>query len=93
MPDHLHCIWTLPPGDGDFPTRWRLVKTWFTKHCLEALRCVPDAARLKKGGQVIWQHCYWEHLIRDEADLARHVDYIHYNPVKHGLVGSAVDWP
>ena len=93
MPDHLHCIWTLPPGDWDFPTRWRLVKTWFTKHCPEALRCVPDAARFKKGGQAIWQHRYWEHLIRDHADLARHVDYIHYNPVKHGLVGSAGAWP
>ena len=93
MPDHLHCIWTLPPDDADFSTRWRLIKTWFSKHCPDALRCTPDAARLKKGEQAIWQHRYWEHQIRDETDFARHVDYIHYNPVKHGLARSPLDWP
>ena len=95
MPDHLHSIWTLPPDDGDFATRWRLIKTWFTKHCDPVLRSVPDAARKAKQEQeqAIWQHRYWEHLLRDEDDFARHVDYIHYNPVKHGLVKSPMDWP
>ena len=82
MPDHLHCIWTLPPGDADFSTRWRLIKTWFTKHC-GADGCT----------QAVWQPRYWEHQIRDEADFAHHVDYIHYNPVKHGLAQSPLAWP
>ena len=78
LPDHLHCIWTLPEGDADFMTRWRLIKTWFSKH-----------SDLKN----IWQQRYWEHVLRDERDFANHVDYIHYNPVKHGLVGKVIDWP
>ncbi len=93
MPDHLHCIWTLPPGDVDFSTRWRLVKTGFTKHCPDILRRAPDTARLTRGEQAVWQHRYWEHQIRDEADFARHVDYIHYNPVRHGLARAVLDWP
>ena len=82
MPDHLHCIWTLPPGDADFSTCWRLIKTWFAKHWQPAGR-----------EQAVWQHRYWEHQIRDETDFARHADYIHYNPVKHGLAKSPLDWP
>lgn len=93
MPDHLHCIWTLPPDDADFATRWRLIKTWFTKHCDPALRNITDPARASKHEQSLWQHRYWEHLLRDEVDYERHVNYIHYNPVKHGLVSSAKDWP
>ena len=93
LPDHLHCIWTLPPDDADFATRWRLVKTWFTKHCDPALRAVPNRARVTKRGQAVWQHRYWEHLLRDEADFVRHVEYIHYNPVKHGHAAAPMDWP
>ena len=93
MPDHLHCIWTLPPGDGGFSTRWRLIKTWFTKHCAAELRTPPNAARLNKEEQAIWQHRFWEHVLRDETDYARHIEYIHYNPVKHGYVSSPLDWP
>lgn len=78
LPDHLHCIWTLPEGDADFMTRWRLVNTWFSKR--------SDC----KG---IWQRRYREHLLRDERDFANHVDYIHFNPVKHGLVTRVADWP
>ena len=92
MPDHLHCIWTLPPGDSDFSTRWRLIKTWFTKHCDSDIRQTPDDARQKKQEQAIWQHRYWEHLLRDEEDYRRHVGYIHYNPVKHGYVTAPVNW-
>ena len=93
MPDHLHCIWTLPSDDADFATRWRLIKTWFTKHCSPALRAEPNPARTAKREQAVWQHRYWEHLLRDESDFTRHVDYIHYNPVKHGLAVSPIDWP
>jgi putative transposase len=93
LPDHLHCIWTLPPDDADFATRWRLIKTWFTKHCDPALRLTPDNARVAKREQALWQHRYWEHMLRDETDFVRHVEYIHFNPVKHGLAASSLDWP
>ncbi len=93
MPDHLHCIWILLPDDGDFSTRWRLVKTWFTKHCRAGLRTPPNKARQHKREQAIWQRRYWEHALRDENDFTRYVEYIHYNPVKHGYVGAPREWP
>ena len=93
LPDHLHCIWTLPPGDADYSTRWRLIKTWFSKHCEPPLGMAPNAARTAKRQYTIWQHRYWEHMLRDEADYTRHVEYVHYNPVKHGLAASAMEWP
>ena len=93
LPDHLHCIWTLPSGDADFATRWRLIKTHFTKQCDPALRAEANPARLAKREQAVWQHRYWEHLLRDETDYTQHVEYIHYNPVKHGYVTSAMEWP
>jgi putative transposase len=93
LPDHLHCLWTLPPGDADFSTRWRLVKTWFTKHGDPAWRVAPNHAWSAKRGQAVWPHRHWEHLLRDEADFVRHVEYIHCNPVKHGLVLSPMQWP
>ncbi len=92
LPDHIHCIWTLPAGDADFSTRWRLIKTWFTKHCDEQYKSAPNKARIKKQQQAVWQHRYWEHGIKDEVDFEHHVNYIHYNPVKHGYVERAVDW-
>ena len=93
LPDHIHCIWSLPPEDADFATRWRLIKTWFTKHLLLQEDIRPNRARIKKCQQAIWQHRYWEHLLRDEADYQIHIDYIHYNPVKHGYVSKPVEWP
>jgi putative transposase len=92
MPDHIHCIWTLPPGDVDYPTRWRLIKTWFTKHCNANFKLSPNPARKNKQQQAIWQHRYWEHALRDETDFMRHIEYIHYNPVKHGYVAAPKDW-
>ena len=89
MPDHLHCIWTMPPDDADFATRWRLVKTWFTKNSPQFIRSAPDLARSAKGEQAVWQHRYWEHRVWDDNDYARHVDYIHFNPIKHGLASCA----
>lgn len=93
LPDHLHCVWTLPPGDADFAKRWRLIKTGFTKHCVPALQGIRNPSRQSRGEHAIWQHRYWEHVIRDETDFEHHVDYIHYNPVKHGLAASPMDWP
>jgi len=93
LPDHIHCIWTLPENDTDYATRWRLIKTWFTKHCDVALHADPGGSRESRNEKAIWQHRYWEHVIRDEKDLANHIGYIHYNPVKHGYVKSVRDWP
>jgi len=92
LPDHLHCIWILPESDSDYSIRWRLIKTWFSKHCADALKRPPNKARIKKQQQAIWQHRFWEHVIRDETDYQRHIDYIHYNPVKHGYVERVSDW-
>ena len=83
LPDHLHCIWRLPPDDDDYSTRWLLIKTKFT-------RMLPQSARHARG---VWQRRFWEHLIRDETDFRRHADYIHYNPVKHEHAKSAMQWP
>nr|VFJ66185.1 MAG: putative transposase [Candidatus Kentron sp. DK] len=77
MPDHLHCIWRLPSGDSDFSLRWRLIKTWFSKHCRKDLRMPPNLARQNKRQQAIWQHRFQEHTRRDEMDLIRHTGYIH----------------
>ena len=91
LPDHLHAIWSLPDGDADFATRWRLIKAAFS-------RALPEgegisASRSRKGERGIWQRRFWEHTLRDEHDYSRHVDYVHFNPVKHGLVTQVKDWP
>ena len=90
LPDHIHAIWTLPEDDADYAGRWRLLKSGFT-HAV--VKVGVDMVRNTKGKCNLWQRRYWEHTIRDEADFERHVDYIHYNPVKHGLVGRVADWP
>ena len=92
LPDHLHCLWTLPPGDADFSTRWRLIKSYFSRHCGESCAGPVSASRQRKQEKAVWQRRFWEHQIRDEVDFARHLEYIHYNPVKHGLVESPLDW-
>ncbi|WP_435686092.1 REP-associated tyrosine transposase [Sedimenticola selenatireducens] len=91
LPDHLHAIWTLPEGDSDFAMRWLLTKAGFSRQMPMVER--RSASRKGKGERGIWQRRYWEHLIRDMGDYQRHVDYIHYNPVKHGYVEHAVKWP
>lgn len=91
LPDHLHAIWTLPGHDADFSTRWMLIKAGFSRHIAKDEH--RNASRISKGERGIWQRRYWEHLIRDEGDFERHVDYIHYNPVKHGYVNRAAEWP
>jgi len=93
LPDHLHCIWTLPAGDADYARRWRLVKTAFTRQCPPEWCAVkPVTARTGKRHRCVWQHRYWEHLIRSEADFQAHVEYIHYNPVRHQYVSRPADW-
>jgi putative transposase len=91
LPDHLHAPWALPEGDADFPTHWSLIKSGFSRGLEPAQsRSASKATKREKG---IWQRRYWEHAIRDDADLERHVDYIHFNPVKHGHTTRASDWP
>jgi putative transposase len=91
LPDHLHAVWQLPDEDVDFALRWNLFKSSFSR----GLSAVPTRSKSKitKREKGIWQRRYWEHAIRDDADFERHVDYIHYNPVKHGLVARVADWP
>ena len=92
--DHLHCMWTLPHEDSNYPIRWAMIKVLFTKCYLQGNEVIQPSSnsRLKKGKASVWQRRYWEHTIRDEQDYNRHVDYIHYNPVKHGLVTAPIDW-
>jgi putative transposase len=91
LPDHMHCLWTLPEGDADFSGRWRAIKTGFSKSMV--VREPRSAAMARRGERGIWQNRYWEHTIRDERDYAAHMDYTHFNPVKHGLVQHPADWP
>ena len=90
LPDHLHCVIELPPDDMDFSMRWRLIKMEFSKLLPKTER--RSKVRLKRGERGIWQRRFWEHLIRDEADYRAHMDYVHINPVKHGLVSRVCDW-
>jgi putative transposase len=90
LPNHLHAILTLPPHDSDYQGRWRRIKGHYSSAVIDAGVAVD---RWPDGGLALWQRRFWEHTIRDEGDFARHVDYIHFNPVKHGLVSRVSDWP
>jgi putative transposase len=91
LPDHIHAVWTLPPGDADFSTRWRFIKSRFAQAIPKRESLSP--VREKRGERGIWQRRFWEHLIRDENDYARHIEYCYINPVKHGLVARVQAWP
>ncbi|MDD5056399.1 MAG: transposase [Sideroxydans sp.] len=91
LPNHLHCVIELPPNDADFATRWRLIKMDFSKALPRTERI--SAVRTRRGERGIWQRRYWEHLIRDERDYRAHMDYVHINPLKHGLVERVAEWP
>lgn len=91
LPEHIHAIWKLPAEDSDFALRWMLIKTAFSRGLPHGEH--RSNSRQRKGERGIWQRRYWEHLTRDEADFSRHVDYIHINPVKHGLVSRVAEWP
>lgn len=91
LPDHMHAVWTLPEGDVDYSSRWREIKKRFSK-------ALPpneerSAVRKQNGERGIWQRRFWEHTIKDERDYRHHIDYVHVNPLKHGLVDRVVDWP
>ena len=90
LPDHLNAVITLPADDADFSGRFRRMKSLFTRLVVASgLKCERNA----RGEYALWQRRFWEHTIRDDRDFARHVDYIHFNPVKHGLVTKVADWP
>ena len=91
LPNHLHALCTLPPGDSDFAMRWRLIKTGFARALPQGEKI--SVSRHSKGERGIWQRRYWEHRIRDSADFNQHVAYIHQNPLKHGHVQCVADWP
>ena len=95
LPDHLHCIWTLPSEDADFATRWSLIKRRVSVACSGQYKHAEwlTASKKKHRESTLWQRRYWEHRIRTETDYAQHIDYIHYNPVKHGLCRSPHEWP
>ncbi|MCK4743171.1 MAG: transposase [Sulfuriflexus sp.] len=82
MPDHIHCVWSLPKGDTDYSMRWGLIKAWFKEH-----------AKSRGLSEECWESNYWEHCLSDDRDYQSHLEYIHYNPVKHGLSESAGAWP
>jgi len=102
LPDHLHCILTLPQHDSDFSTRWRLIKSYFSRNfdgknvgwveVRDPTNAAICASRERKKEKPIWQRRFWEHLIRNQQDLNRHIEYIHYNPVKHGLIKAPADY-
>ena len=95
LPDHLHCLWTLPPEETDYSKRWGIIKARFTKVISpEAGRsALLTGSKIRQRESTIWQRRFWEHQIRDERDLQVHLDYVHFNPVKHGLVHSPGQWP
>lgn len=93
LPDHLHCIWTLPPGDADYASRWNVIKRGTSRKVRDLIKAPLTASRHRRGELGLWQRRFWEHQIRDERDFEKHANYIHWNPVKHGYVRKACDWP
>jgi putative transposase len=92
LPDHIHMIWTLPQGDDNYPLRWSIIKNSFSRHMNKSLKSCEPLNKGAKGEAGFWQRRYWEHVIRDDTDLSNHIDYIHFNPVKHGYVLNPEDW-
>ena len=95
LPDHLHSIWTLPLGDNEYAKRWGMIKSGFSKQAKDLFHRPEwmNETKIKRRESTIWQRRYWEHQIRNERDYRKHMDYLHYNPVKHGLVKRVIDWP
>ena len=90
LPEHMHTIWTLPPNDTDYSGRWRSIKGYFSH---ELAKLLETPARNARGEYAFWQSRFWEHTIRDSDDYSRHIDYLHYNPVKHGYAQKVSEWP
>ena len=93
LPDHLHAIWTLPPGDAAFGKRWGMIKASVSRRCTNFVKPGQAMSRVKRHEIDFWQRRFWKHQIRDDLDFERHVDYVHYNPVKHLLVEQVSQWP
>jgi putative transposase len=93
LPDHLHCIWTLPLGDANYALRWNLIKRLVSQATRQLVEASTSCSRQQRRELGLWQRRFWEHQIRDEQDLVKHVEYIHWNPVKHGCVARVRDWP
>jgi putative transposase len=91
LPDHLHAVWELPPGDNNYPLRWNVIKAGFSRGLDETTS--PSSSKAARRERGLWQRRYWEHTIRNDTDLERHVDYVHFNPVRHGYVAQVRDWP
>ena len=92
LPDHLHCLWTLPENDSDYAARWNIIKRAVSQRTREMISASLTRSRAGRGELGLWQRRFWEHQIRNERDFQKHVDYIHWNPVKHGYVKRAKDW-
>ena len=92
LPDHIHCIWILPENDDNYSIRWSSIKSTFTRlfNCEDQNNVTASLREKREKG--IWQRRFWDHMIRNEEDMQRHVDYIHYNPVKHGLAKTPREW-
>ena len=90
LPEHLHMIWELPAGDSNYSQRWKKIKTLFSKLVRKS---GFELSKTRHNEYLLWQRRFWEHVIRDDGDLSRHIDYIHFNPVKHGIVSRVCDWP
>ena len=95
LPDHLHTVWTLPTEDSDYSTRWRQIKTLFTRHWLKegGNEAKQTSSREQRWEHGIWQRRFFEHTCTDESDMKRCVDYLHVNPLKHRLAERVSDWP
>ncbi len=95
LPDHLHTIWRLPEGDTNYSLRWNEIKRHFTREYVNrgGESGVRNDSRIKRREQAVWQRRFWEHTFYEQDDLNTHIDYIHFNPKKHGLVNRVSDWP
>jgi len=93
LPDHLHCIWALPDGDADYARRWNIIKRLVSQQVRHLISPMTSGSRARRGELGLWQRRFWEHQIRDERDFEKHVEYIHWNPVKHGYTKTVIEWP
>lgn len=94
LPNHLHAIWTLPEGDSNYSGRWASIKEEFTRQfrARGGTEGTITESRIRHRERAIWQRRFWEHVCTSKDDFKRFLDYIHWNPVKHGLVRSVSDW-
>ena len=90
LPDHLHMIWTLPKNDSNYSDRWKKIKALFSKSLIKS---GVNLSKSRHNEYHLWTRRFWEHTVRHDADYENYVNYIHYNPIKHGLVDDLKNWP